>query len=238
MIDWVTIKAALDNGETVEEIANQANSTYKNMWNRIRRHEVKDGVIYMKEEHLRPLKNRNSKRAKAPERCPVTKKPRSPEECAECYESDCKGKEAPEKKPEFLTKTFHFPKESCIHMEICNSFGTGKCTAACNNYQPDNPRDLLPVVKAEAVPIHCKPGKGAAVDWNEIQELEKAGEEANIEVTPGVYAEIERQIDHCEEMIQYAKRTCTQMEKERDAWAAILATIKTAKSEDIPEGVT
>ena len=197
MTTWEFIKAELLNGTSVEELAQLAGTTYKNMWNRIRRHEVKDGQIYMKESQLRNKKN--SKQTPAPKLCPVTRSARNPEECKECFNEDCKGKGAPE------------------------------------DY---NPRDLLPIVKAEAVPIHCKPGKGAAVDWNEIRELEKVGEEANIEVTPGVYEAVKERIEWCEEIINDAKAKVLFYEKERDSWAAILANIKAAKSEDNPEGVT
>lgn len=210
MISWGVIMAKLENGTSVEELAQLAGTTYKNMWNRIRRHEVKDGQIYMKENQLRSKKN--SKKAPAPKFCPVTRAPRQPEECKECFNEDCKGKGAPEEKPVFLTKKFNLPE--------------------------DNPRDLLPVVKAEAVPIHCKPGKGPAVDWKEIRELEKVGEEANIEVTPGVYDAVKERIEWCENIINDAKAKVLFYEKELDSWAAILANIKAEKSEDNPEGVT
>lgn len=189
MINWEFIKAELLNGTSVEELAQIAGTTYKNMWNRIRRHEVKDGVIYMKEEQLRPLKNRNSKRAKASERCPVTKKPRSPEDCAECYESGC----------------------------------GGKATAA----DPDNPKELLPVVKAEAVPVFLEKKMNIPEEKPE-----------RVTVTNSVYDQISTNIGIIENAIENTKNTLETLEKERDSWAAILATIKAEKSEDNPEGVT
>lgn len=86
----------------------------------------------------------------------------------------------------------------------------------------DNPRDLLPVFKAEAVPIQQTEANPEAVP-----EL--------ITVTKEVYETIKYKLDCCEISIVEAREAIRQEEKRRAAWAAILERLKI---EDNPEGET
>lgn len=303
---WVFIHTLLKQGKSVEEIADICKTTYKNMWNRIRRHEVKDNCIYMNEKQLRPRKINKGLRGQTLAVCPVTKKPRVPEDCAECFEKDCKGKiqEEPEEKPVVCSRCFGCFHNLTDHCGLCvSSYGSEK---GCNLFEADESETKEPpeflkkklnIPAPEEKPaLHCQTAETAeAIDWSELEnfpeqcknchsyqvsinhpgcanfetceivkggpfktvqeiggfkvaiprdELDRIYEKAKegvkintfaftpekLTVTRSVYAEIERQIDQCDEMIEMAKRTWEQMEKERRSWEAILTKLLPERS--------
>lgn len=291
--NWDFILTLLSQGKTVEEIADVCKTTYKNMWNRIRRHEVKDNCIYMNEKQLRPRKNNNGVRGKSLAVCPVTKKARVPEDCAECFEKDCKGKiqDDPEEEKVVFSRCSGCCHNLTDHCGLCvSAYGSEK---GCNLFEVETDESNDP---AEKPALHCQTAETAeAIDWSELEDIpdqcknchsyqvsfrhpgcanfetceivkggpfktvqqigdfkvaiprdeldriyEKSKEEVKLKtfafntekltVTRSVYAEIERQIDHCEEMIAMAKRTWEKMEKERRSWEAILTKLLPERS--------
>lgn len=60
-MEWTEIKRRLKDGTSVQILAELEGVPYKTMYNRIKQHELKDGVVYMKPDQL------NSRRKKKPE---------------------------------------------------------------------------------------------------------------------------------------------------------------------------
>ena len=60
-MEWSEVKRRLKNGTSVQILADLEGVTYKTMYNRIKQHELKDGVVYMKPEQL------NQRKKKQPE---------------------------------------------------------------------------------------------------------------------------------------------------------------------------
>lgn len=188
-ISWLWIENELYKGTTVQELADACGTTYKNMWNRIRRHEVKDGTIYMKEEQLRPRKNAKKEKPAA---------------------------------------------------------------------DPDNPKELLPVIKAEAIP------EAATVPTDLPEECrkcnfftvsrEKAGvcffrdmctkyspcitdpEPERMTVTIETFQVIEDRKKWYQSQLNKVKKEYDYLQKQFDSWAAILATIQPEEKPEISGG--
>lgn len=65
-MEWEEINRRLKNGTSVAILAQLAGTTYKNMYNRIRRREELDNCIYLKPEQLkRPYKAQGGRKKKA-----------------------------------------------------------------------------------------------------------------------------------------------------------------------------
>lgn len=60
-MEWSEVKRRLKDGTSVQILADLEGVPYKTMYNRIKQHELKDGVVYMKPEQL------NARRKKQPE---------------------------------------------------------------------------------------------------------------------------------------------------------------------------
>lgn len=60
-MEWSEVKRRLKDGTSVQILADLEGVPYKTMYNRIKQHELKDGVVYMKPEQL------NARRKKKPE---------------------------------------------------------------------------------------------------------------------------------------------------------------------------
>ncbi len=60
-MEWSEVKRRLKDGTSVQILADLEGVPYKTMYNRIKQHEIKDGVVYMKPEQL------NARRKKQPE---------------------------------------------------------------------------------------------------------------------------------------------------------------------------
>ena len=57
-MDWTEIKRRLKDGTSVQILADLEGVPYKTMYNRIKQHELKDGVVYMKAEQLNKRKKK------------------------------------------------------------------------------------------------------------------------------------------------------------------------------------
>lgn len=93
-MEWEEISRRLRNGTSVSVLAELAGTTYKNMYNRIRRREQLDGKQYLKADQLkRPYKAQGGRKkaASVPEVEPI-------------------GEEKAPARPDFLEKQLHVPE--------------------------------------------------------------------------------------------------------------------------------
>lgn len=200
-MEWNEVKRRLKDGTSVQILADLEGVPYKTMYNRIKQHELKDGVVYMKPEQL------NTRRKKKPEVIEL-----KPEEA----------------RPDFVLHPSPESVEAIDKVEEKLQEARDKMTYAFSQLGKkisERLQDTIPAPEVEKIRVIEEKAKEPE------EEKQGGSPEVLSSVADRIIDELDERIDHLNDELQKLEDKKLELLYEAGIWKNILAALKRERGE-------
>lgn len=200
-MEWTEIKRRLKDGTSVQILADLEGVPYKTMYNRIKQHELKEGVVYMKPEQL------NTRRKKKPEVVEL-----KPEEV----------------RPDFVLHPSPETAEAIDKMEKKLEEARDRMTYAISqigNKISERLQEAIPAPEVEKIRVIEEKAKEPE------EEKQGGSPEVLSSVADRIIDELDERIDHLNDELQKLEDKKLELLYEAGIWKNILTALKRERGE-------